>query len=79
MKNEILKNQISVFDLDIDYITPGIKKNREIRLGDKVRFMYSGEMHIGIVKRIYNKGETVNVSWDGKVTAFYYKKVERVD
>lgn len=42
MENKIFENQISIFDLDIDYITPGIKKNREIRVGDKVRFMYSG-------------------------------------
>lgn len=79
MENGIFENQISVFDLDIDYITPGIKKNREIRVGDKVRFMYSGEMHEGIVKRIYNNAETINVAWDGKVTAFYYKKIEKVD
>lgn len=78
MEDRILKNQISVFDLDIDYITPGIKKNREIKVGDKVKFIYSGEMHIGTAKRIYNKGETINVSWDGKVTAFYYKNVEKV-
>lgn len=79
MENEMFENQISIFDLDIDYITPGIKKNREIRVGDKVRVMYSGEMQEGIAKRIYNNGETINVAWNGNVTAFYYKKVEKVD
>ena len=48
------------------------------KIGDKVKFMYSGETKEGIVKRIYNNHETINVEWDGKVTAFYYKKVERV-
>lgn len=71
---------------EIDKINKLYEKNEDdlrvkydfFKIGDKVKFMYSGEMHIGIVKRIYNKDETINVAWDGKVTAFYYKKVEKV-
>jgi len=46
-----------------------VKESEEtLRLGDKVRFDYHGPKEGNIV-RIYNKGETVNVSWDNKQTA----------
>lgn len=49
-----------------------------LRLGDKVKFDYHGPKEGNIV-RIYNKGETVNVSWDNKQTAFYYKSVVKIN
>lgn len=49
-----------------------------LRLGDKVKFNYDGPKEGNIV-RIYNKGETVNVSWDNKQTAFYYKSVVKIN
>lgn len=56
-----------------------ISESEEIlRLGDKVKFDYHGPKEGNIV-RIYNKGETVNVSWDNKQTAFYYKSVVKIN
>lgn len=49
-----------------------------LRLGDKVKFNYDGPKEGNIV-RIYNKGETINVSWDNKQTAFYYKSVVKIN
>lgn len=49
-----------------------------LRLGDKVKFNYDGPKEGNLV-RIYNKGETVNVSWDNKQTAFYYKSVVKIN
>ena len=46
---------------------------------DKVSIEYKGIKSIGKVVRIYNNGETLNVAWDGKQTAFYYKNVIRVE
>ncbi|MVX67335.1 hypothetical protein GKZ28_27290 [Clostridium chromiireducens] len=37
---------------------------------------YHGIKSIGKIVRIYNNEETINVIWDGKQTAFYYKNVE---
>ena len=52
-------------------------KNDEIKVGDIVEFNYDG-IQVGKVTRIYNNGETINVSWDHKSTAFYYKCVKKV-
>lgn len=43
-----------------------------------VEIEYKGTRHIGKVVRIYNNGETLNVNWDGKQTAFYYKTVKKL-
>ena len=48
------------------------------KLGDKVSFNYHGPQ-IGEIVRIYNKGETVNVGWNNKQTAFYYKNVIKIN
>lgn len=44
---------------------------------DLVEIKYEGVKHIGRVVRIYNNGETLNVTWDGKQTAFYHKAVKK--
>ena len=49
-----------------------------LNLGDTVSFDYHGPK-TGKIVRIYNKGETVNVSWDNKQTAFYYKSVTKIN
>jgi hypothetical protein len=46
------------------------------KVGNKVYIEYQGIKSIGKIVRIYNNGETLNVAWDGKQTAFYYKNVE---
>lgn len=50
----------------------------EFKLNDKVNIEYQGIKAIGKVVRIYNNGETLNVEWDGKQTAFYYKNLSKV-
>ena len=49
-----------------------------LKLGDRVSFDYHGPKE-GEIVRIYNKGETVNVCWDNKQTAFYYKSVTKIN
>lgn len=54
------------------------KTGETLKLGDKVEFDYHG-LKQGKIVRIYNKGETINVSWDNKQTAFYYKSVTKIN
>lgn len=60
-------NKIAVDITDIDF-----------KVDDKVNIEYKGIKVIGKVVRIYNNGETLNVEWDNKQTAFYYKNVSKV-
>ena len=48
-------------------------------IDDKVNIEYKGVKSIRKVVRIYNKGETLNIKWDGNVTAFYYKNVTKAE
>lgn len=43
--------------------------------GEKVKFMYDGKEYTGEIYSVY--GDTVNVVWDDKHTAFFYKSVAR--
>lgn len=53
-------------------------ESESFEVGDRVEFNYDGPQ-VGKITRIYNAGETVNVSWNNKVTAFYYKNVEKIN
>lgn len=81
MKNEeIIEGQINIFDLPIvEYIkdTKALPES-DFEISDKVQIEYMGVKAIGKVVRIYNNGETLNVAWDGKQTAFYYKNVIKI-
>lgn len=63
-----LYNKVSRIDKDLT----------EFNIDDTVEIEYEGNKEIGKIKRIYNNGETINVSWNGKQTAFYYKCVRKV-
>lgn len=52
--------------------------NENFKVDDKVNIEYQGTKSIGKVVRIYNSGETLNVAWSGKRTAFYYKNIRKV-
>ncbi|MCQ2017256.1 hypothetical protein [Clostridium butyricum] len=65
-------------DPKVEVVTEIYESEETLRLGDKVKFDYDGPKEGNIV-RIYNKGETVNVSWDNKQTAFYYKSVVKIN
>lgn len=52
--------------------------DEQFQIGDTVEFEYEKLKQIGKVTRIYNGGETINVSWDGKHTAFYYKCLKKI-
>ena len=67
-ENTDLANKSTKMDTDIT----------EFNINDTVEIEYEGVKKIGKIARIYNNGETVNVSWDGKRTAFYYKCVKKV-
>ena len=70
-----------IFETENHFINKVIEENiREsdidYKVGNKVYIEYQGIKSIGKVVRIYNNGETLNVAWDGKQTAFYYKNVQ---
>lgn len=50
----------------------------ELEVGDLVEFSYDKQKKSGIVKSIYNNGETANVSWDNKRAPFYYKCLKKI-
>ena len=50
----------------------------EFKIGDKVSGNYGESSFIGTIYSIYNNGFTVNVLWDNKITAFYYKSLTLV-
>ena len=60
-----------------DPVQDEIEVDGDLHLGDRVSFDYNGPQ-VGEIVRIYNKGETVNVCWDNKQTAFYYKHVKKI-
>lgn len=62
------KNEIEVETNDIEF-----------KIDDEVNIEYQGIKTVVKVVRVYNNGETVNVKWDGKQTAFYYKNVIKVN
>lgn len=49
--------------------------DKELNIGDLVSFMFKGQLCMGTIRRIYNKGETVNVDYLNIVIPFYYKSV----
>ncbi|AVK49931.1 hypothetical protein AXY43_19180 [Clostridium sp. MF28] len=87
-KIEIPKENIGLYILsaekDIDEKKSNIKSSTfthnliDFEENDLVEIQYKGTRHIGKVVRIYNNGETLNVNWDGKQTAFYYKTVKKL-
>ena len=84
-KNEIFSTEVTIKIKDVEEniteaaidITNVIDVNFEV--DDKVNIEYQGTKSIGKVVSIYNNGETLNVKWNGKQTAFYYKNVRRVE
>lgn len=44
--------------------------------GDIVKVNYNGQDIVGTITRIYNAGDTINVSWGTGCTAFFYKNVQ---
>ena len=71
MHGEVIEN------VDMENKTKEVIQEEILKIGDNVRFDYHG-LQEGKITRIYNKGETVNVTWDNKCTAFYYKNVEKI-
>lgn len=76
---EEIKNINKFYEIKAkDPVADKINDEGELHLGDKVKFDYAGPQ-VGEIVRIYNKGETVNVCWDNKQTAFYYKSVVKIN
>lgn len=53
--------------------------DQNLKVGDIVEFEYAKETYKGEIVSIYNNGETINVVWNEKHTAFYYKCVRKID
>lgn len=72
--NEIFKIEDHLINKNIE---ENIRKSDiDYKVGNKVYIEYQEIKSIGKIVRIYNNGETLNVAWDGKQTAFYYKNVQ---
>lgn len=67
-ENTNLDNKITKMDKNITYF----------QVDDLVEIEYEGIKSVGNVVRVYNNGETINVAWNGKQTAFYYKCIKKV-
>ncbi|AQR95539.1 hypothetical protein [Clostridium saccharoperbutylacetonicum] len=63
---------------EMDKIITDAKDNEKLEIGDKVEFSYEDQSFIGKVVSTYNNAETINVSWNGKHTAFYYKCLKKI-
>lgn len=73
-ENEIFETGDHLINKDIE---ENIRESDiDYKVGNKVYIEYQGIKSIGKIVRIYNNGERLNVAWDGKQTAFYYKNVE---
>lgn len=78
-ENEVFSTKIHNENADSNNkITESYEDHIEFNLDDTVEIEYEGSKEIGKIKRIYNNGETINVLWNGKQTAFYYKCVRKV-
>lgn len=53
-------------------------QKENLTIGDTVEFEYGKQKQVGKVASIYNNGETVNVIWEDKHTAFHYKSVNKI-
>ena len=81
-ENEIFSGEFDFENKEIEDNIPEVVidvAEVDFKLNDKVNIEYQGIKTIGKVVRIYNNGETLNVEWDGKQTAFYYKNVKKVE
>lgn len=66
------------FKEDEIFILGKAQENQEFIIGDIVEFVYKKQNCKGKVVSIYNNNETINVSWDGKLTAFYHTNLKKV-
>lgn len=80
-----MNSQISIFDLDIlksskqEVLEENLNIFSNEDIGKAVMVSYCNNQYIGEIVHVYNAGETVNVFFDGKQTAFYYKNVNIID
>ena len=51
----------------------------EINVEDDVNIEYGGITYLGKAHTIYNNGETINVIFDGKHSAFHISKVKKIN
>lgn len=78
------ENELFITEMDIESIDLANKVTKmdtnitEFEIDDSVEIEYQGIKSKGKVVRIYNNGETINVDWEGKRTAFYYKYVKKL-
>ncbi|OOM60940.1 hypothetical protein CLBEIC_56450 [Clostridium beijerinckii] len=78
-ENELFVTQMAKEITDLDNKVTKMDANiTEFEIGDLVEIEYKGIKGTGKVVRVYNNGETINVAWEGKRTAFYYKCVKKI-
>lgn len=79
-ENELFVTEMAKEITDLDNKVPKMDANiTEFEIDDFVEIEYKGIKGVGKVARVYNNGETINVVWEGKHTAFYYKNVNKID
>lgn len=78
-ENELFITEIVKENTDLDNKITKMDTNiTDFKIDDLVEIEYEGIKGVGNVVRVYNNGETINVAWDGKQTAFYYKCIKKV-
>lgn len=78
-ENELFITEIAKESTDLANKVTKVDTNiTEFEIDDSVEIEYQGIKNIGKVVRAYNKGETINVTWNGQHSAFYYKCVKKI-
>lgn len=79
-ENELFVTEMAKEITDLDNKVTKMDGNiTEFEIDEIVEIEYKGIKGTGKVVRVYNNGETINVEWEGKHTAFYYKNVNKID
>jgi len=78
-ENEIFVTEMTIESTDLANKITKVNANiTEFQIDDSVEIEYQGIKSTGKVVRVYNNGETINVAWEGKHTAFYYKNIKKI-
>lgn len=67
--------QLSLFEVINEESSVSSIENENLSVNSIVKVEYGGQYYTGVVKSIYNNGQTINVIFDGKHSAFYYEKM----
>lgn len=75
--SNIMEPKIENGSIDNDLENNENEEETQFYVGEKVISTYDNKTIVGVVKSVYNGGSTVNIEWDGKCSAFFFKNVSK--